>query len=226
MVPEEQAQQNSDKGTDYEIVPKKQIDYLVQEVERLKRNPMGDTKHSRDLYAIMYALNQNLQKFVGLLNSASDEIVRDYRDETQSHKLNILLKQNEQLGEGVLMIGNLLKELKGHWMPHGESQFASQSAPQSPQQSPPQSPTQSAPQPAPYQQSYGQPSNPQWPSEQPAWSTKDFGEMPPPPPPEPYEQAPRGPPPTQGYGQYAQNPQRRNPFDAFDDSMPPPPPPG
>lgn len=105
----------SKDGEEYELVPKKQLDYLLNEVEKLKRNPLGEGQHARDLYNMMAQVNVNLQKFVSILQGASDEIVRDYRDETQSHKLNILMKQNEKLGEGVLLIADLLKELKEHF---------------------------------------------------------------------------------------------------------------
>jgi hypothetical protein len=97
---------------EYELVPRNQLEYLRREVEQIKRNPFGDSKSSKDLLSSMDALNRNIEKFVAILESANDEIVRDYKDKSNAERMNRLLDQNEKLAKGIVAIAELLKELK------------------------------------------------------------------------------------------------------------------
>lgn len=203
-------------GEEYELVPKKQLDYLLAEVEKLKRNPLGEGQHAHDLYNMMAQVNVNLQKFVSILQGASDEIVRDYRDETQSHKMNILMKQNEKLGEGVLLIADLLKELKAHFKKADEkpapNPFKEQQSGQQPSQATPDMPP---PPPADWGPPPGQQSG-----QQDAWAVpppeqQASGQQPP--QGQPGQQAPGQPPQGQASGQQAPSQQSDNedPFASF-----------
>jgi hypothetical protein len=97
---------------DYELVPRNQIDYLRREVELLKRNPFGDSKSSKDVLTALDALNQNISKLTVILETANDEIVRDYKDDTNTKRIAHVLEQNEKLARGIVVIADLLKELQ------------------------------------------------------------------------------------------------------------------
>lgn len=108
MVPE----QSSDKKDEFELVPRAQLEYLRSEVERIKRNPFGDTRSSKDLLASMDSLNANVEKLVRIFETASDDIIRDYKDGANTEKINRMLDQNERLAKGIVAIAELVQETK------------------------------------------------------------------------------------------------------------------
>jgi hypothetical protein len=97
---------------EYELVPHNQLEYLRHEVERIKRNPFGDSHSSKDLLSSMSELNKNIAKLVAIFETANDEIVRDYKDQANTEKINKVMEQNEKLAKGIVAIADLLKELK------------------------------------------------------------------------------------------------------------------
>ncbi len=95
---------------EYELVPKNQLERLQREVEKVKRNPFGDTTSSKDLLTALDKLNQNVSRLVRIFETANDEIVRDYKDQANTAKINKVLEQNEKLAKGIVAIAELLKE--------------------------------------------------------------------------------------------------------------------
>ena len=115
MAPQQPVNPNPDE---YELVAHDQLEYLHHEVEKIKRNPFGDTQSSKDLLSSMKQLNKNVSKLVAIFETANDEIVRDYKDKTSTEKINRVLEQNEKLAKGIVAIADLLKELRdlrGSW---------------------------------------------------------------------------------------------------------------
>ncbi len=102
----------SGANEEYQLVPRRELEYLHREVEEIKRNPFGETKSSKDLLSSMAALNKNIERLVHILETANDEIVRDYKDGANTERLNRILEQNEKLAKGIVAIAELLKELK------------------------------------------------------------------------------------------------------------------
>lgn len=107
---------------DYELVPKSQLDYLRAEVERIKRNPFGDTQSSKDLLTGLDALNRNIAKLIAIFETADEEIVRDYKENANSQKLLRILEQNEKLAKGIIAIADLVKEREGRELPPSPEQ--------------------------------------------------------------------------------------------------------
>lgn len=97
---------------EYELVPHNQLEFLRQEVEKIKSNPFGDSHSSKDLLSSMSELNKNVAKLVAIFETANDEIVRDYKDQANTEKINKVMEQNEKLAKGIVAIADLLKELK------------------------------------------------------------------------------------------------------------------
>ncbi len=98
---------------EYELVRRDQLEHLQHEVEKIQKNPFGDSRSSKDLLSSMAELNRNVAKLVRIFETANDEIVRDYKDSSSSEKINKVLEQNEKLAKGIVAIADLLKELKG-----------------------------------------------------------------------------------------------------------------
>jgi hypothetical protein len=111
MVP---AQVNpSDPNSDeYELVPRSQLEYLQREVEKLRKNPFGDSGTAKDMLSGIDMLNKNVSRLISIFETANDEIVRDYKDKANTEKISLVLEQNEKLAKGIVAIADLLKELK------------------------------------------------------------------------------------------------------------------
>lgn len=123
------------ENQEYELVPRGELERLEREVERIKRNPFGDTASSKDLLTALDHLNKNVSKLVHIFESASDEIVRDYKDQANTAKINKVLEQNEKLAQGIVAIANLLKEQRSGATPlQSQEEPAFQATPPSPPQ--------------------------------------------------------------------------------------------
>ncbi len=106
---------------EYELVPRNQLEHLQHEVDRIKKNPFGDTTSSKDLLSALDKLNKNVSTLVHIFETANDEIVRDYKDKANTEKINRVLEQNEKLARGIVAIADLLKEQR---VAHGKPEEA------------------------------------------------------------------------------------------------------
>lgn len=107
----EQSSRNQ-SNDEYELVPREQLEYLQRELEKVKKNPFGDTDNSKDLLSSMDALNSNIKRLISILETANDEITKDYKDESHTRRLDALLEQNTKLAKGIVAIADLLREIK------------------------------------------------------------------------------------------------------------------
>lgn len=96
---------------DYEILPHQELEYLRKEVERLKKNPYGDTETGQTLLDSMNSLTSAINRLLGVLETANDEVIRDYQENKTSERMERLVEQNEKLAEGILAIGELVKKV-------------------------------------------------------------------------------------------------------------------
>jgi len=95
---------------EYELVSRNELERLQHEVDKIKKNPFGDTTSSKDLLGALDKLNKNVSTLVRIFETANDEIVRDYKDKANTEKINRVLEQNEKLARGIVAIADLLKE--------------------------------------------------------------------------------------------------------------------
>ena len=96
---------------DYEILPHHEPEYLRHEVEKLKKNPMGDTGTAQTLLDSMNGLTLAINKLLNVLESANDEIIKDYHENKTSMRMDRLAEQNHKLAEGMVAVGELVKQV-------------------------------------------------------------------------------------------------------------------
>lgn len=97
---------------DYEILPHGELEYLRKEVEKLKKNPFGNTETGQTLLDAINALSTNINKLNSILESANDEMIRDYEETKSSDRIDRMMEQNEKLAEGMVAIGRLIKDVQ------------------------------------------------------------------------------------------------------------------
>ena len=98
--------------TEYEILPHTELDYLRHEVEKLKRNPLGDAQASMSLLDAMNKLNMNVVKLVEIFTSANEEMVRTFHETSTQEQIRKMLEQNEKLAKGIVAVAELVKDLE------------------------------------------------------------------------------------------------------------------
>lgn len=96
---------------DYEILPHAELDYLRKEVERLKKNPYGDTESGETLLDAMNNLTGSINRLLSILETANEEMIQDYEGSKTSHRMDRLIEQNEKLAVGIVAIGELVKDV-------------------------------------------------------------------------------------------------------------------
>lgn len=90
--------------SDYELMPKKDIDKLKKELSTLKRNPYGESDRGKDLQQSIDKLNNTMNKLISILEDAQQDIIDEYQDSKPIEKLNQILDQNETIAKALVSI--------------------------------------------------------------------------------------------------------------------------
>jgi hypothetical protein len=100
------------QSDEYVLTPREELDQLRKEVERLKRNPLGDTHASISLLEGMNKLNDNISRLNEILTAANDEMVKSYNDLTVQEQMRKLFEQSEKLAKGIVAVADMVKQLE------------------------------------------------------------------------------------------------------------------
>ncbi len=97
---------------DYEILPHGELEQMRGDIKQIKENPFGQTETGQTMLDAMNNLTTSINKLLSVLESANDEIVRDYEENKSSDRMNMIIEQNTKLAEGMVAIGELVKSLQ------------------------------------------------------------------------------------------------------------------
>ncbi len=97
---------------EYELMPREELDYLRKEVDKLKRNPLGDTQASISLLDALNKLSVSVTKLNNVFEGANDEMVKSFNDTAMQEQLVKMLEQQERLAKGIVAVAELVKELE------------------------------------------------------------------------------------------------------------------
>lgn len=97
---------------EYELMPRNELDYLRKEVEKLKRNPLGDTQASISLLESINKLNVNIVRMNEILSSANDDMVKMFNDANLQTQMSRIAEQQEKLAKGIVAVADLVKRIE------------------------------------------------------------------------------------------------------------------
>jgi len=100
------------RDDDYELMPSSELDYLRKEVEKLKRNPLGDTQASITLLDSINKLNTTVSKLNTIFEGANDDMVKAFNETAIQDQMIKLLEQQEKLAKGIVAVAELVKDLQ------------------------------------------------------------------------------------------------------------------
>ncbi len=93
-----------DDDSDYELMPKKEVDRLKKDLNALRRNPYGESDRGKDLQQSIDRLNNTMNKLISILEDAQQDIIDEYQDSKPIEKLNQILDQNETIAKALVSI--------------------------------------------------------------------------------------------------------------------------
>ncbi|MCA9478325.1 MAG: hypothetical protein KC535_04210 [Nanoarchaeota archaeon] len=87
---------------EYELLPHEELQKLREEVEELKRNPMGNVQESEDLKTAMAKLTKAMHHLIDILTRTNDEMVSEFKRTTMSQHFEKISDQNEKIAQALL----------------------------------------------------------------------------------------------------------------------------
>lgn len=97
---------------EYELLPRREIEYLKKELEKLKKNPLGELKEGQTLLDSVNNLNNNIKKLIDIFAKADSDLAKEYSENNPAESLNIIKAQNEHIAQGLLTLADVLREMK------------------------------------------------------------------------------------------------------------------
>jgi hypothetical protein len=96
----------------YELMPSSELDYLRKEVEKLKRNPLGDTQASITLLDSINKLNANIARLNDIFAGANDDMVKAFSDVNLQDQIRKMQEQQEKLARGIVAVGEMVRKVE------------------------------------------------------------------------------------------------------------------
>lgn len=97
---------------EYELMPRNELEFLRKEVEKLKRNPLGDTQASISLLESINKLNANIARMNDIFAGANDDMVKGFNDANLQEQLRNIRDQQEKLARGIVAVGEMVKKIE------------------------------------------------------------------------------------------------------------------
>lgn len=105
----------------YELMPQKEIVEIRKELDRLKKNPLGENTNTDTLLEAIRDLSRTIKDLHQLLSTAAkglkDEETQgepgeSEHEESLAKKIDVLVEQNKKIAQGIVTVAEMLKELK------------------------------------------------------------------------------------------------------------------
>jgi len=97
---------------DYELIPKQELDSLRKEIDKLKKNPLGELPEGESFLDEVKSLNSNIRKLVDIFTNTESELAKEYAEHNPLEEIRSLKDQNAQIAEGILALADMVKEVK------------------------------------------------------------------------------------------------------------------
>ncbi|MBN2420820.1 hypothetical protein JXB27_00920 [Candidatus Woesearchaeota archaeon] len=103
---------------DYTLLSSKDVAELKQDVDYLKKNPLGGTKAGKSLQESIEKLNENIEMLIEIFKEASDMMKAEEREadiiikriQPIEQKMEELSDQNQKIAKGILAVADMVAE--------------------------------------------------------------------------------------------------------------------
>lgn len=101
---------------DYTLMSSKDVSELKQDVEYLKKNPLGGSKESRTLLQSIERLNDSISQLIEIFKEAGEQVKAEEREsdiivrriEPIGKQLAELSEQNQKIAKGILAVADMV----------------------------------------------------------------------------------------------------------------------
>lgn len=101
---------------EYTLLSSKEVAELKQDVDYLKKNPLGGTKEGKTLMQAIEKLNESIEQLIEIFKEAGDQAKAEEREadiivnkiEPIVRKLDELSDQNQKIAKGILAIVDMI----------------------------------------------------------------------------------------------------------------------
>jgi chromosome segregation ATPase len=101
---------------DYTLMSSKEVSELKQDVDYLKKNPLGGTKSGKSLQESIEKLNDNIQELIEIFKEASEMTKSEEREadiiikriQPIEQKMDELADQNQKIAKGILAVADMV----------------------------------------------------------------------------------------------------------------------
>ncbi|MBN1175178.1 hypothetical protein JXA48_00900 [Candidatus Woesearchaeota archaeon] len=100
----------ADEG-DYELLPHEEIQKLRDELEKLKKNPLGTTVQAKDLQTSVIELTKAINSLTTLLTDTNDDLTKEFQRTSISEHFSQISTQNEQIAQGILAVAQMVQQM-------------------------------------------------------------------------------------------------------------------
>jgi len=103
---------------DYTLLSSKEVSELKQDLDYLKKNPLGGSKEGKTLLGSIEKLNENIEQLIEIFKEASDQMKAEEREseviirriQPIEQKLEELSEQNQKIAKGILAVADMVSE--------------------------------------------------------------------------------------------------------------------
>jgi len=103
---------------EYAIVSKAEFEKLRKELDRLKKNPMGDSEKGQNLQDSIENLSRSLNTMMSIFKEAAEDMQLEGRDQQMIgkkidpmlEKLDTLIEQNQKIAKGLIAVADMVKD--------------------------------------------------------------------------------------------------------------------
>ena len=101
---------------EYTLMSSKDVSELKQDVEYLKKNPLGGSKEGKSLLESINKLNESMEHLIEIFKEASEEMKAEEREadvliksiQPIEQKLEELSDQNQKIAKGILAVADMV----------------------------------------------------------------------------------------------------------------------
>ena len=95
---------------EFELVSHEEIAELRREVEKIKKNPLGDTSSSINLLDSMNDLTRAINNILSIFENTEKELLNEYSKSKSDYKIDKLLAQNKEIAQGIIHVAEIIKQ--------------------------------------------------------------------------------------------------------------------
>ena len=96
--------------SEYEILPHEELERLRNEVEQIKKNPLGKKYEGSDLIDAVHNLTQTISTLNTIFKSTNEEMLEDFQNHTLHNNFKTISTQNEEIAKGILSVAQLVQK--------------------------------------------------------------------------------------------------------------------